>query len=207
MKRGFTLIELLVVVSIISMLASVVLVSLGQARQTARNSVDIQNLAQLRTALELYKGVHGHYPYTGQAEYFSSDPRLADASCVQDLAGTHYCADWIPGLVAEGFMAKLPDFKDAGKTSITDADTFYYQVVHGWGNYGNIDCGANSPTYLYRGAYSAYKVIVACPEGGLKNNGFTDQARPTQAYAICVVGTTAEEPGGGNNPELACSGY
>jgi prepilin-type N-terminal cleavage/methylation domain-containing protein len=207
MRRGFTLIELLVVISIISILSSVVLVSLSQARKTAQGSVHIQNLIQIRTALELYKSKHGNYPVSGQAEYFSNDPRLTDRSCSENVGGTHYCAEWIPGLVTEGFMSKLPEFKNDGKTPIVDADSFYYQIVHGWGNYGNIDCSANSTTYFYRGAYSAYKIFVACPPGGVQTNSFNDEGRPTQAYAVCVVGSAAEEPGGGNNPELACSGY
>lgn len=61
-KTGFTLIELLVVISIIGVLASVVLVSLDNARAKARDSVRKQELKSMQQALELYRIDHGHFP-------------------------------------------------------------------------------------------------------------------------------------------------
>jgi len=61
-KRGFTLIELLVVTAIIGILASVVLVSLGSARENARDSRRIGDLKQISLALELYVDRFDHYP-------------------------------------------------------------------------------------------------------------------------------------------------
>ncbi|HEX8591573.1 MAG TPA: prepilin-type N-terminal cleavage/methylation domain-containing protein [Candidatus Paceibacterota bacterium] len=60
--RGFTLIELLVVIAIISLLSSVVLGALGQARAKARDARRIADLAQIKTALELYYNDRGYYP-------------------------------------------------------------------------------------------------------------------------------------------------
>ena len=49
---GFTLIELMVVVSIISMLASIMLVSLNSARVSARNGRVVEETTQLRNEIE-----------------------------------------------------------------------------------------------------------------------------------------------------------
>ncbi|MFH1170666.1 MAG: type II secretion system protein [Candidatus Vogelbacteria bacterium] len=73
--KGFTLIELLVVIAIISLLSSIVLASLGQARVKARDSKRVQDLIQLRNAMELYASDHnGLYPP-------DPNPEFAGISC------------------------------------------------------------------------------------------------------------------------------
>jgi prepilin-type N-terminal cleavage/methylation domain-containing protein len=61
-RRGFTLIELLVVIAIIGILSATVMVSLNVARMKARDTRRVQDLTQIRTALELYFFDHGYYP-------------------------------------------------------------------------------------------------------------------------------------------------
>lgn len=54
--QGFTLIELLVVVAIISILAALLLPTLGRARDSARRISCVANLRQLGIAMQLYAG-------------------------------------------------------------------------------------------------------------------------------------------------------
>lgn len=61
-KKGFTLIEILVVISIISILSSILITVTQEPRLKARDARRIQELQQVRRALELYRAEHDLYP-------------------------------------------------------------------------------------------------------------------------------------------------
>ena len=60
--RGFTLIELLVVIAIISVLSSIVLAQLNEARAKARDASRIATLNQIAIMLQLYNENSGSFP-------------------------------------------------------------------------------------------------------------------------------------------------
>lgn len=64
-QSGFTLIELLVVIAIIGLLSSIAVASLNSARMKARDTRRIENLRQIRLALELFFDAKGYYPRSG----------------------------------------------------------------------------------------------------------------------------------------------
>jgi len=87
MNRGFTLIELLVVIAIIGVLSSVILVSLNTARARARDAEVRTELAQIRTAIQLYYTQNGSMP--------------------PNIYPTNYCsnqANFLQSLVTAGYL-------------------------------------------------------------------------------------------------------
>ncbi len=61
-SHGFTLIEFLVVIAIIGLLSSVVLSLLNTARMESRDARRINDLRQIKLALELYFDDNRSYP-------------------------------------------------------------------------------------------------------------------------------------------------
>lgn len=97
--QGFTLIELLVVISIISLLSSIVLASLGSARSKARDTKRKSDLKQLQTALEIYHNDYKAYPSTGSVWW--------GVSVNGGSRGTSGANAYIPGLTPD-YIPVLP---------------------------------------------------------------------------------------------------
>ena len=71
LKKGFTLIELLVVVAIIGIIASVVLVSLGDAKNKGGDATVKSNLVNIRGQAEILYTTHGNYAVDSSPTYFA----------------------------------------------------------------------------------------------------------------------------------------
>jgi len=66
-SAGFTLVELLIVVIILAIIAAIVVPQLSASTDDAKVSALDTDLAQMRTAIDLYYQQHGSYPGTATA--------------------------------------------------------------------------------------------------------------------------------------------
>jgi general secretion pathway protein G len=98
---GFTLIELLVVIAIISLISAVILSNIKTAQAKSRDAKRRTDLAQLRTALELYYTTVGSYPPTGGSSSWRG------TCATYGSYGTTGSGGWIPNL-APTYITVLP---------------------------------------------------------------------------------------------------
>ena len=117
-KQGFTLIELLVVISIISLLSSIVLSSLSNARMKARDIKRMSDLHQIQLALEMYRDDNGgKYPSINTTPNADSCP-----SC------TYYNNWLILETKLNPYISKLPiDPINNGRITTLDNYSYYYR--------------------------------------------------------------------------------
>lgn len=79
-KKGFTIVELLVVIAIIGIIASVVMVSVQEAKKKSRDTARIAEIDQIQVALRIYTDMNGRsidcfsgMKIDGQSVYNESD--------------------------------------------------------------------------------------------------------------------------------------
>lgn len=158
LAQGFTLIELLVVIAIIGFLASFLFASFSYTQTIARDMRRVREVKQVQELVEMYAVDHNRqYPVTPEGWWGSCAEK-----CGHDWGKT--TDDWVPNLVAEGYVPKLPlDPKPADSCS---------------------SC------YLYLSDGVNYKILIHVPENcesGRKLR-IVDSARNCWAWAFYSPG-------------------
>jgi len=107
-KKGFTLIELLVVIAIIGLLATIVLVSLNNARNKANDARIKSDLSQIMMGIEMYYADNSAYPGEGTC---GTDGVISETGsgivCGSDGSGNYSLRETVDGSVVP-YIQRLP---------------------------------------------------------------------------------------------------
>lgn len=123
--RAFSLLELVVSISILSILAAVALPHLTQHLASARDARRLQDVKNVKQAIDQYFLDHQAYPPVG-----TSGPGGWDVSTD---------GDFIPALVQSGYLASVP------MDPLNTGNYAYYYYVYPQGSYG---CASEGEFYV-----------------------------------------------------------
>lgn len=175
---GFTLIELLVVIAIIGLLSSIVLASLGTARDKAKDVAIKETMIGLRTSAELYFGSNAN----------SYGPDFPEANCPNTGASLSMFGDINAG---------------AGSTIAKNIfDAIQYAEAQG----GGVGwCAASGPGGAFLNSY-AIAIPMKIQDGGnieyfcIDSSGVSEiRSYTTASRAILVIGPLSVARCGDNN--------
>lgn len=124
-QSGFTLLEIIVVIGIIGVLATVGLFTYSDAREQARDNTRINDLQQIRLALETYKADWGSYPSDSDNGVVCSDSDVQACSPLNNISqivldyGGSEIADPSSGQSGFGYEYNADDDCNASYSIIT----------------------------------------------------------------------------------------
>ncbi len=146
-RYAFTLVELLVVVAIIALLVSILLPSLGKAKEHAYQVRCLAHLGSLMKAHHIYA--------TASNDRLPGPWGVVDDSLSNDPYGMLACYSTDTGLLAKGGMVTSPDIWKCPKAKLSCPGIWYETYGYPWGNEGWTPQLIEENPYTYHFSYNA----------------------------------------------------
>lgn len=139
-QRGFTLLELIIVITIMGLIASIMIVALGESRKKARNEAVVSQMYEYQKSIELNYSNTGVYPHPGSGASRSNilcigDEGLSVGQPCMSISNTYNVANSnVVESQLKNFMSYLPRFKQP-------------IGIYGYSSPAYSGCSSSGPTY------------------------------------------------------------
>jgi general secretion pathway protein G len=130
MRKAFSLVELLIVISVLGIMAAIVLPTLQDHSQKAKEAAAKDNLRILRTAIELYAAQHNDVPPgypDGDTDGVPAAMTFAWQVCMASNANGRTAAQGTPGFEYGPYLPDIPNNPFNGQwglTMLANGDSF-----------------------------------------------------------------------------------
>jgi len=164
-KKGFTLIELLVVIAIIGILSSIILISLGSAREKARIAVAKAEIKNIFNAFILFESDTERWP--GDKDPYKVESGAGgNEICLEPLPGgcTYKLSDCEAGLACDNASDPYPNWNGPYLSA--------NQLIDPWGNEYFFDSDYDYNAHQGLAGEKWVAVLGSYGPNGLGNNDY-----------------------------------
>lgn len=141
-EQGFTIVELLIVIVVIGILAALVITTYNGIQQRGRNTDRQNDLNALKSHLETYQTLNGHYPSTtdlgstsaSNLTFIAANMKGLDKEALRDPLGTASDYSLVTTSTAKKYAYKPTDDSGANCDNTTNDCTKYTLTAKQEGN-------------------------------------------------------------------------